>query len=387
MALEYKQIADFVNETTKEILGEDNTLQIREDLSDVTEFAKELQNLDIENKFLSGFANRILKSIVYSRAYQSPENLGIMKDYETYGAIRQRMYVDEMPEASEAEWSELQDGVSVDPFEVHLPKAQAQYSCKPTVWDLDMTILEKQYRKAFTSAGQLAAFVSAIFQSVENSKTIKNASLEKALLRNVMGEVIHEKFGGNYNQSTVQAVNLLYEYNQETGSALTRNAALRDPDFLKFAAQKINEYTRAMKLMDVQYNLQGKPRFTSEDHQRLIVLGRFADAMQYNLQADTYHNELVKLKGYGTVDCWQKSNGRTFDTLSSLKVKTSENNEIDVDGVVGVLYDDEAMAITDSEVSANSIFNPKGLYTNYFWHADYESVAYKDMNFVVFIIK
>lgn len=383
---DFKQIAQLLNDTTKEILGESATL-IQEDLSNVVDFGKDLMNSDDTNKFLTNFIDRIGRVVMYDRIYKSSMNLGIFKDNLEYGTILQRMMIDELPEAIENETYELQDGVSVDPYIVHLPKASAKYFDKRNTWEIDMTILDRQYRSAFTSPSQLSAFVSMIFNAVENSKTLKVEALEKAILRVMIATTLHNEVpSAQYSTSSgVKAVNLLKEYNDENSTSLTVAQALKTIDFLKFASIKINEYTRALQNMSVLYNVEGAARFTPKDKMKIIMLGKFTDAAQYYLEADTFHNNLVSLPGSTIIDSWQATgNDRTFSKLSSIDVKNADNDTVTTSGIIGVIYDTDGAGVTCENYRVLNQRNEKGEYTNYFWKSDFASVAFKDMNCVVF---
>ena len=383
---DFKQIAQLVNDTTKELLGESATL-IQEDLSNVVDFGKDLMGADEHNKFLTNFVDRIGRVVMYDRVYKSSINLGIFKDNLEYGTILQRMMIDELPEAEDNETYELQDGTSVDPFVVKLPKASAKYFDTRNTWEIDMTILDRQYRSAFTSASQLSAFVSMIFNAVENSKTLKAESIEKSILRVMIATTLHDEVpDGSYSTHTgIKAVNLLKEYNDENSTSLTVAQALKTSDFLKYASIRINEYTRAMKDMSVLYNVEGAARFTPEDKMKIVMLGKFSDAAQYYLEADTFHNNLVSLPGATIIDSWQATgNNRTFEKLSGINVKNADNDIITASGILGVIYDTDGAGVTCENYRVLNQRNEKGEYTNYFWKADFASVAFKDMNCVVF---
>lgn len=387
---DFKQIAELVNLTTKEVLGE-TAAPMLEDLSNVVDFGITLQNSDVENKFLTNFVDRIGRVVMYDRVYKSSTNLGIYKDNLEYGTILQRMMIDELPEAVENETYELTDGASVDPYVVNLPKASAKYYDKRNTWEIDMTILDRQYRSAFTSATSLAAFVAMVFNAVENSRTLKIETLQKAILRTAIATTLKNDIptGAYATTSTIKAVNLLKLYNDEAnaGADLTIAEALISRDFLKFASKTINEYVRAMKDMSTLYNIQEAARFTKEDKMHLTVLGKFADAAQFYLEADTWHNNLVALPGYGTIDNWQATGkDRSFANLSKINVKNADGDTVEAGGIVGVIYDDGGMGVTCENYRVLSQRNEKGEYTNYFWKADFASVCFKDMNLVVFFM-
>lgn len=382
--LEYKQISDFLNLSTKEVIGEESTI-VNEDLSNIVDYGVEVANLGKTTALLDDFVARIARVIFYDRTYGIKTDLGIYRDNIEYGLTVQRMSIDELPEAEDNPTWQLEDGISVDPFVVKLPKAKARYFEKRNTSEIDMTILEKQYKSAFTSPESLSRFVGMIFNAVDNSKAIKVNNLMKAVLRSAMAANI-------YGQKNVKLITL---YNTEMGytssdtgyiDPTTPKAALYNKDFLRFASMKINDYARAITEMSVLYNLEGVPRFTPAENRHLAVLGMFADASQYYLEADTYHNNLVSMDGYSTIDSWQNTPSRDFAKLSEIDITTDDNHRVQQGAIVACLYDGDSMAVTVDNPRVNSMYNGKGEYTNYFWKFDWASCFFKDMPFVVFTL-
>lgn len=382
--LEYKQIADFLNLSTKEVIGEEATI-VNEDLSNIVDYGVEISGLGKTTALLDDFVARIARVIFYDRTYGIRTDLGIYRDNIEYGLTVQRMSIDELPEAEDNPTWQLEDGISVDPFVVKLPKAKARYFEKRNTSEIDMTILEKQYKSAFTSPESLSRFVGMIFNAVDNSKAIKVNNLMKAVLRSAMAATIH----GNKNVKLITLYNTEMGYtSSDTGyiDPTTPKAALYNKEFLRFASMKINDYARAITEMSVLYNLEGVPRFTPAENRHLAVLGMFADASQYYLEADTYHNNLVSMDGYTTIDSWQNTPSRDFSKLSEIDVTTDDNDRVQQGAIVACLYDGDGMAVTVDNPRVNSMFNGKGEYTNYFWKFDWASCFFKDMPLVVFTL-
>lgn len=383
--LEYKQIADFLNQSTKEVIGEESTI-VNEDLSNIVDFGVEVANLGKTNALLDDFVGRIARVIFYDRTYGIRTDLGIYRDNIEYGLTLQRMSVDELPESEDNPTWQLEDGVSIDPFVVKLPKAKARYFEKRNTAEIDMTILEKQYKSAFVSAENLSRFVGMIFNAVDNSKAIKVNNLIKAVLRAAMSINI-------YSSKQVKLITL---YNTSMGYTSSDTgyvdptdpeSALYNKEFLRFASMIINDYTRAITEMSTLYNEEGVPRFTPADSRHLVVLGKFADACQYYLEADTYHNNLVSMPGYTTMDAWQNTPSRSFDKLSQIDVTNDDGHRVQQGAIVGALYDGDGMAVTVENPRINSIYNPKGEYLNYFHKFDWASAVFKDMNFITFVLE
>ena len=382
--LAYKQIAQFLNLSTREVIGEEATI-VNEDLSNIVDFGVAVANMGKTTPLLDDFVGRIARVIFYDRTYGIRTDLGIYRDNIEYGLTVQRMSIDELPVAEDNKTWGLEDGQSVDPFVVKLPKAKARYYEKRNTAEIDMTILEKQYKSAFTSAENLSRFVGMIFNAVDNSKAIKVNNLIKAVLRAAMSANIQ----ANKNVKLITLYNTAMGYTSGgTGyiDPATPELALYDREFLRFASMIINDYTRAITEMSVLYNIEGVPRFTPTDSRHLVVLGKFSDACQYYLEADTYHNNLVSMPGYATMDSWQNTPSRDFAKLSEIDVTNDNGDVVKQGAIVAALYDGDGLAVTVDNPRVNSMWNGKGEYTNYFWKFDWASAFFKDMNFITFTL-
>lgn len=384
--IEYKQIAELVNASTREVIGEEATI-LNEDLSNTVDYGVEIDSMGKKGDLLENLVGRIARVIMYDRAYGIKTDLGIYRDNITYGLTVQRLSVDELPEAIDNISRELQDGMSVDPFQLRLPKANAKYFEKRNTFEIDMSILDNQWNTVFASASELSRFVGMVFNSIENSKAIKINSLIMGVLRSAMSANIY----ANKQVKLITGYNTFHGYTSSDAGYIdpsNSDSALTNREFWRYMSMTINDYYRAISEMSTLYNLEGVPRFTPEDRKKLAVLGKANDAMQYYLEADTYHNNLVSLKGnYSVVDSWQNTPSRSFDKLSEIDVTNADGNRVQKGGIVACLYDADGLAITVEQSTVGAQRNEKGRYTNYFNFIDWAAACFKDMPFVVFTLE
>ena len=104
--------------------------------------------------------------------------------------------------------------------------------------------------------------------------------------------------------------------------------------------------------MSTLFNTAGKKRFTPKDRLICEILTQFELDMSYNMEADTFHNDLVALPGHRSIPSWQglvdanTSDEITFDAVSTINVNTSGDEQINQSGVVALLVDKWAIAHT-----------------------------------------
>ncbi len=396
--MKVNQIASVLNLTIeKEITGEVDL--IKEDLSNLVDVGKSVTSLfqsgnDV-NSFVSTLIDQIGKVQFVDRTYRS-QAPNIIKDSFEYGSILMKVRA-EVPDFQEnTSWKlgalngyGIKDKEELDPFVISAPTAtQKVYNSKVT-YEAPITIGEIQLKQAFTSAAEMGRFIAMI----ENRIQLKMTLSTDALIMRTINNLIGLKIGRAANSSSDNVVNLLSVYNTAVGvgNTLTAEQALRNTDFLRFATKTISLYKEYMKTASTKYNEGGYLTFTPEDRLKFIVLSEFAKDMETYLYSDTYHNEFVKLAGYSTVPYWQ-SQGEgvdNFNIRSAIDVSctdgTSTFNVIQ-EGVVAVLFDDEAAAVVNENYRVTSQYNARGEYTNYFykWDAGYMNDIME--NCVVFLV-
>lgn len=381
--MKVSQIYELMNTVTKEVIGEEAVLQ--EDLSNVVEIGKQIQDLDKIDNYVNSLVNHIGKVIFVNRPYSGSAPSVLMDGWE-YGSILEKVTVDSLPQAVENESWELEDGTSYDPNIFYKPQVSAEFFNKRVTFEIDMSFTKMQVKESFSNAEQLNAFISMIYNAIDKSMTVKTDELVMRTINNMIGETLHSDFPtGSYNTSGVKAVNLLYLYNQKFGTQLTKDKALTTPEFIRFASFTMGLYQMRMSKLSTLFNIGKKPRFTSPDLLHVVLLADFAAAAPAYLQSDTYHDEFVKLPKAEIVPCWQGSgNDYGFSATSSIKVKTSGNNTVELDGILGVMFDRDALGVCNYNRRVESLYNPKAEFWNNFYKMDAGYFNSQNENFVVY---
>lgn len=356
-----KQIYTVVNSIAEQSLGMEGLTPT--DVSFVSVGQAVLSSDTNMESFYKTLVDRIGKTVVSIKSY-SGMGAELKKEGFEFGAILQKLNV-KMPTAvKNPSWDSVTDE-AFNPFTKSGVTVRQKFFKTISTWEVDGTIPDVQLKTAFTNAQAMAAFIDAIFVAMNNSLEVSYQNTA-----NLCRASFIAKKSKNENGNTF--INLLKDYNTATNAGLTVESAMRNTDFLKYAARTINLYVNRLKVMSVLFNDDEYERFTPEDAQVLTVLSDFASCMDFYLQADTYHNNIVALKGYTETPYWQGSGKKfAFEDTSSINVKLEgEEEETKVSGVVAILYDNEAMGVTVYNRRTKSIYNPKGEYNNYFMKAD-----------------
>lgn len=373
------QVKDLVNSAIKETNG--SSALLKEDLSNVVDVGSEIFGADSVDNFVKKLVDRVGYTVFNSRVYQGSVPSILMNSWE-FGSVMEKVET-EIPTATENDSWNLQDGQSYSQDTFYQPKVSAKFYNSRVTFDIPLSFTEMQVKSAFNSATELNSFISMLVTSVQNAMTVNIDNLITRTINNMTAFTLN---GKNKNR----AVNLLNVYNAKTGQTLTAAKALTDSAFIKFANQQIMLTQGRFSKLSTLFNEGGKQRFTPSSEQHLVLLDDFASASKVYLESDTYHDNNVSLQGYETVPYWQGS-GTSYDFVDTSKIDvsitvSSKPVEIVQSGIVGVLFDTNAVGVSCMNQRVTSAYNARAeFYTNF---TKFDAGFFNDLNenYVVFYI-
>lgn len=379
--MEVKQIYELVNNATTQAIGQSDLLQ--EDLGNLVDVGEAIMNANSLDHYVKSLVDHIGKVVFVNRSYKGVAP-SVLRDGWEYGAIKEKIAA-RMPVATENESWELEDGATYDPNMFYKPNVIAKFFSKRTTWEIPMSFTEMQVKSAFSSAAQVNGFISMLFTAVENSKNIKTSELVMRCINNMTAETIK-------NANATRAVNLLALYNARYPSAAitTPSDAVTDKEFIRFASYIMSLYKNRMSRMSTLFNIGGEARFTPADRLHVILLSEFAEAAGVYLQSETLHNSFTELPKAETVPYWQGTGGTNafaFNQVSGINVVPSSGGAaITQTGILGVMFDSEALGVCNENQRVTTNYNPKAeFYTNWY---KVDSSYFNDTNenYVVFYV-
>lgn len=372
------QVKDLVNIATKEALGAEAVQT--EDLTNVVDMGEAIFNANAVDAYVRSLVNHIGKVVFVNRPYAGSAPSVLMDGWE-FGSVLEKITA-ELPEASENETWNLVDKQSYDPNIFYKPTVEAKFYNKRVTFEIDVSITERQVKQSFSSATQLNAFVSMIYNEVDKAMTIKIDSLIMKTIVNMISVTLTDN---NANR----AVNLLALYNSEIAPAtpLTAAKALYNLDFIKFASYKMKLYATRLGTISRLFNIGGKARFTPRDLLHIVMLEEFKSSADVYLQSDTFHNEFVKLPEAEGVAYWQGSGtDYAFASTSKIMVKDAKGNSTTKTGILAVMFDRDALGVCNKDKRVTTDYNAKAEFYNNFYKFDCEYFNDTNENFVVFYI-
>lgn len=384
--MEVVQIATLMNSVTSEILG-DQAIQT-EDLSNIVDIGESIFNANAVDNYVRSLVDHIGKVIFVNRPYSGNVPSVLMDGWE-FGSVLEKITMSELPTATENESWELTDGASYDPNIFYKPKVEAKFYNKRVTFEVPMSFTERQVKSSFSSAEQLNGFISMIYNAVDKSMTVKIDSLVMRTINNMIGETIVSDYGTDSlsSKSGVKAVNLLYKYNTQFNKSLTAEDAMTDPEFIRFASREMSLYTNRLSTLSTLFNIGGKDRFTSKDVLHVVMLNDFAKSADVYLQSDTYHDVFTKLPNAETIPYWQGSGtSYAFSDVSSINIETASGESVSTSGILGVMFDRDALGVSNLDRRVTTNYNPKGEFFNNWYKFDAGYFNDTNENFVVFFV-
>lgn len=404
-----KQIYQIINGVSSEVLGKDDI--VKDDLTGIVDLGTEVFNQNAVDNYVKSLVNHIGKVIFVNRPYAGKVPSVLMDAWE-FGSVLEKISAD-VPEAEENDTWNLTNGQSYDQDVFHKPTVTAKFFNSKVTFEVPVSITERQVKESFSNAAQLNGFISMIYAAVEKSMTIKADALIMRTINNMIAETVladEVAFGGTAGNltnvdlssaSTARCVNLLKLYNDKyfpatpgsanptpNPNALTAAKAITDPDFIRFASYVMGTYADRLQSISTVFNVGGKERFTPKDMLHVVLLSDFAKAAQTYLYSDTFNRGDVLLPQAETVPFWQGS-GKNYDFANTghIKVKESGGKDVEITGVLGVMFDRDALGVCNLDRRVTTNYNAKAEFFNNYYKFDAGYFNDTNENFVVFFIE
>ena len=383
--MQVNQIYQIMNTVTGEVLGESAVLA--EDLSNIVDVGTAIFNANAIDNYVKSLVNHIGRVIFVNRPYSGSVPSVLMDGWE-YGSVLEKINA-ELPDATENDSWELTGGTSYDPNVFYKPVVSAKFFNKRVTFEIPMSFTERQVKESFSNAEQLNGFLSMLYNAVDKSMTVKVDALVMRTINNMIGETLKADFAdGSYSAgSGVKAVNLLYLYNQRYGTQLKADSAITDPDFIRFASYEMGVYMSRMSKISNLFNIGGKDRFTPSDMLHVVMLADFKKAANVFLQSDVFHDSFTELPNADVVPYWQGSGtGYSFADISTINITTASGTVINASGILGVMFDHDALGVTNLDRRVTTNYNPKAEFYNNWYKFDAGYFNDTNENFVVFFV-
>lgn len=388
MALSAKQIYTIVNEVASQAMGS-KALAVVDNAGLVALGNTVLGSNETKNNFINALTDRIGRTIVSFRAYHShfPD---FERDSIEWGNILQKLKIG-MPDAEEDQSYNLVDGSSVDQYKINKAKVNQLLFTNETPWQTHITVHLDELEKAFIDSTAMGTFISGMFGEVQNRIELAMENLSMDCINNYMAELIKRK-----TTTPTRVIHLVTDYAKESGYDHSEKpeTALKDEEFLTYFINTVNKISSTMEYMtNGIYNdasgvagetATANTRHTPKSEQELMLHIDLVNSLKTNINSKAFNMDQVAIDiPFKKIPFWQ-----SMKSPDSINVKpASGGNAINQAGVMGVLFDREAMGTFKKKyTSLTSPINAAGKYYNVFYHMI--TMYFNDLteNAVIFVL-
>ena len=317
--------------------------------------------------------SQVLSRTIFSERAYTPKFGGIRTTEQRFGAITRKLQVVDKEWLTDEKFN-LVDEESIDHYTVRKPEVlQTNFYGANTYMDY-LTIYTEQLDNAFSGSAQFGEFISMLMTNMTNRINQAHENLARATIQNFVTGIYTTNSG-------YQIVNLLAEYNSETGSSLTTTTVFAPANFdafVKWADARISTISSLMENRSALYhiNITGKTimRHTPARMQKIYMLKSFLAQIKARALSGTYHDSYLDIADVEGVDFWQtlqspESVEAVPVVLQADGTLDSPDEAVEIPYLLGVMFDQEALGYTVvKHTVASTPLNAKGLYYNMYWH-------------------
>lgn len=339
------------------------------------------------DSYVKSLLTQMGKMIIESKVYTA-ELPSLFIDSFDWGGYIERVYFSPQ-DLLKDDMYDLVDGKVYEDHKFYRPNVSAKIFEEGKTISCPISITEDQIKMSFNSYEEMNRFLSGIYQNVQNTITL---GLE-AYAHMLVSAGIAVTIGATGNTR-----HLATEFYGEGGKSKKITEMLKDGAFLKYCMEQIVLVKDQMKRYTTAFNNASVPTFTTENDLKVALLADFANAVKFNVTADTFHADEIGLGKFDKVTAWQAfSEGalRNFDveTNSSISISADANNKLGIGldaftakGVIGIVYDYRAMGICPFRTKVTSNYTASADFWNQYHHQLVNYILDSNFNMVSFVL-
>lgn len=366
--LNFTQLATVLNEMHQQTTGQKQIAPIN--TADFVTVAQTMLKTGYDPVIQA--VSQVLSRTIFSIRPYNAKFKGLMVDSIKWGNhVRKLQTVDKNFETDDR--LPLEDGKSVDPWKINKPVVLQTNFYGQNVFQKSLTLFKDQLDTAFSSPEEFGRFVTMVMQNASDQIEQAHEEVKRATLSNFIGG----KLAGDADN----VIHLVTEYNDAKGTALTTDTVMQPanfPDFAKWTFARIGILASLLSERSAKYhvNITGKTimRHTPPRNLKMYLFGDYVKEIDTNVLSGVYHNDYLKYADYEAVNFWQSIESRdginiTPSYMDNTGAIVTPEEAVVQGNIFGVLFDDEAIGVTSvNQWSQSTQLNPRGGYSNIFWH-------------------
>ena len=276
----------------------------------------------------------------------------IIEEYSNpNGGIFQRINT-KLLKPTDPKYRDLVNGGSVDPFTVRKPETEERFYHQNFDFQNFLTIQDVELKKMFLAENGISEYIAGIMASLDESYSIQKYETLREVLRKILAD----------------ETNTPLKASQKIQVPLINESSSRE-DQVQFIAEVQSLYdVMTSSVVGSEFNAKSYEHGMYPEDYVLLVRADVMNVLKNNLMANTFHNEnynfpfkVETVKGFGPVNA-----GVDYDPLTGEQVAATDTSD-SLTNIQAVLIQKGAIFTTEQQpYQTRAIYNPAGLYTN-FW--------------------
>lgn len=391
--MQVTQIATQINEWLSEKCGdarfdadEAANYIVREDLANIVDIGTRIYNNEWQDNFVKSMIDRIGRMVFVNRRTRGFAPDLQRNDWE-FGSVMSKSRTKRFPAKQNPSWK-LQAGQTVDQFQFNPPTVRNKFYNIKVAWQIDCSFAEVQVKEAFTSAGEMGRFFAMIESAIQQSLDDQMDLLTMRAINGFIAEKIDRGSG---------VIDLLTPYNTIKSTSYTLENMTYVNDWCTYAAYQILLAKQRIAARTSIFNANDEAGYdtaTPGSFLRFVLHSDIAEALNVYLNAVTYHNDFDDIGSYDVVPMWQSAGTEwqrdattriDIDLPSNVDREVANYKYLDRIGIIGCMFDTDAIVINNNNQRVTSSYNANGEYYNNFYKVDTNIVIDLEENGIVFV--
>ena len=387
----YTDIANAINtwaaERCQSARIEDTTpFIVTEDLSNVVDVGTAIYNANWVDSFVKSMILQIGRWIFVNRAHRrwTPD---ITREGSEFGHVLAKTRTKRFA-AKQNPTMHLNPGDTPNQFQFNPPTVKNKYFVQKVDWQLECSFAERQVQGAFTSAEQMERFFGMIQDQLQKDM---DQQIDDLTMRGINGFIAEKLYRGS------GVIDVLTPFNTESSANLTLDSMTQSEEWNRYAAYKILQTKKRMLPATNIFNCQteaGYETSTPPEYMRFVLHSDIAESINVYLNAVTFHNDFNDIGSYDSIPMWQTP-GTEFQRAATTRIDIDLPSNVDREeseavtinriGIIGVMFDVDAIVINNQNERVTSAYNAQGEFYNNFYKIDTMIYIDLDENGAVFV--
>ena len=294
----------------------------------------------LQNAFLNALVNRIARVIITSRLYENPW-AGFKKGIMEYGETIEEIFVN------------LSKPYQYDPV-----VAESEVF-KRRIPDVKAALHSRNYQKFYPT-------------TVSNDQ-LRQAFLSWQGITDLIGKIIEQVYtGANYDEFLV--MKYMIAQIALKGQLYPVSVPTITADNARAVTTSMVNYAKKLTYMSSDYNYAGVKTYTDPEFLYIILTTDVESifdvevlALSFNMNKAELIGRQIGIDGFGIVDNERLAEIFADDPYTDF-VPFTEAEIKQLNTIAGLMVDESWFMIFDNYYNMTEIYNPQGLYWNYFYH-------------------